>query len=192
MKVMKISSIKFAVMLALGLLGGQVDSHAMEQAPNNSQNAPTLPTYRSQKVEVNNLIDQDEIKNFAYQAKRTAKEAAKECPCNGCSCYAKNAKNLWQAIRNENDTSSQEVKNLIEKFATHHHVATRLSQDFTTWLNLKGYQTLSKEEILHQGFKQKLDFLIMMSLFKDLFSADDSDKEDNSSQNQEEQQSDQE
>lgn len=160
MNIMKMMSVKLVFALALGIFAGYAPANAMENNQETQPNNVALPnTYRSQKVEVNTLIDQDEVKNFAYQAKGYAKKAITQCPCEECGCYAKNAKLLWQAVRNEKDTSSEKVKQLIERFSTHDHVAMRLPKELTSWLEFKGYQTLKAEE---------LDKVIMEKLAKEI------------------------
>lgn len=135
-----IKKVSFLWALALTLTFGHATLAMDEQDARDTTGAPVSSSSASSTQTMDDLIAQDPIKKFAFQAKNLAEESKNECPCVMCSCFSMKSNALWELVKDA-DTASPEVKEHMMAYANHDHAFDRLSQDMQTWLSEQGYRT---------------------------------------------------
>lgn len=155
-----IKNLSFVMLFGFSLMSPQAAFSMDAQSDKNAGSSGTsLPTaYRSTKVATNELLDQDPIKNFAYQAKGQAKES--KCKCTECDKHFNDAKSLWKSIRNA-DTSSPETKTLVQNFIN--EAKFRLSPEMKNWISSKGFTVQASEPLRFNSFISLLALLSILS-----------------------------
>lgn len=153
-----IKNTAFMMLLGLGLMASQTTFAADDLSDNGTalSSETSLPTnYRSGRSKINDLIDQDPLKNFVFQAWNGARAQHNKCGCDDCYNYRKEAKELWGHIRDAN-TSTLKVTLLIHNFVN--SAEQMLSPEMKQWISKQGFNIISPQNFDYNKFHAQVTY----------------------------------